>query len=247
MVQDISRLRRAERYLAEFVGNVSHELRTPATAIYGYAETLLEERASLDPLHAEMVEVIHRNARRLTALFDDLLTLSRLDARVGPLPLSTFRLASVVAEAFDKCSTLARDKRIHFESLVPPYLEVLANRDAMGHVVGNLVENAVKYSYEGGVVTVRAQPRDRYVLLEVIDLGIGIDPAHHQRIFERFYRVDKGRARSAGGTGLGLSIVKHLVEAMGAAIDLKSKPGSGSVFRVLLRAPVEEDREPGGG
>jgi two-component system phosphate regulon sensor histidine kinase PhoR len=165
MVQDITRLRRAERYRAEFVGNVSHELRTPATAISGYAETLLEERDSLDPLHAEMVEVIHRNARRLTALFDDLLTLSRLDAREGPLPLSSFRLGPVVAEAFDKCATLARDKRIHFESLVPPALEVLANRDAMGHVVGNLVENAVKYSYEGGAVTVRAQPRDRYVLL----------------------------------------------------------------------------------
>ncbi|MEC7948911.1 MAG: ATP-binding protein [Myxococcota bacterium] len=234
ILQDVTTLRQAERYRSEFVGNVSHELRTPATAIAGYAETLLEDRDTLDPYVGDMVEVIHRNARRLTDLFDDLLTLTRLDAQQGPLPSTEMGLAPMIAEAIDKAQAMADAKRIHFEVLVPTGMKVRANRDAMGHIVGNLVTNAVKYSHDDGVVTVRAQYRDRWVLLEVIDVGIGIDPVHHARVFERFFRVDKGRARKAGGTGLGLSIVKKLVDQMGCAIEVKSRKGDGSVFRVLL-------------
>ena len=182
-----------------------------------------------------MVEVIYRNARRLTDLFDDLLTLTRLDAQQGPLPTSDLELAPLIAEAIDKSAAMAAAKRIHFEVLVPTGMKVAANRDAMGHIVGNLVTNAVKYSHDDGVVTVRSQYRDRWVLLEVIDVGIGIDPVYQERIFERFFRVDKGRARKAGGTGLGLSIVKKLVDQMGCAIEVKSRKGDGSVFRVLLR------------
>ncbi len=234
ILQDITSLRQAERHRAEFVGNVSHELRTPATAIAGYAETLLEDREALDPFVVDMVEVIHRNARRLTDLFDDLLTLTRLDAAQGPLPLTDCDVAPIIAEAVDKSMAMAQAKRIHFEVLVPTGLRVRANRDAMGHIVGNLVTNAVKYSHDDGIVTVRAQYRGRFVLLEVIDVGIGIDPAYHDRIFERFFRVDKGRARKAGGTGLGLSIVKKLVDQMGCAIEVRSRQGHGSVFRVLL-------------
>ena len=234
ILQDVTTLRQAERYRSEFVGNVSHELRTPATAIAGYAETLLDDRENIDPYVGDMVEVIHRNARRLTDLFDDLLTLTRLDAQDGPLPSSDLGLASIIAEAIDKAQAMADAKRIHFEVLVPTGMKINANRDAMGHIVGNLVTNAVKYSHDDGVVTVRAMYRDRWVLLEVIDVGIGIDPAHHARVFERFFRVDKGRARNAGGTGLGLSIVKKLVDQMGCAIEVKSRKGDGSVFRVLL-------------
>ncbi len=234
ILQDVTRLRRAERARMDFVAALSHELRTPATAIAGYAETLLEEAEQLDPVMISMIEAIHRNGKRLMEMFDDLLTLARLDARDGPLPLSDLALAPIVAEAADKVAQLATTRRVHIEVIVPSSIRVRANRDAMGHIVMNLLTNAVKFSYDDGVVTVRAHPRDRWVLLEVIDLGVGIDRAHHERIFERFYRVDKGRARSAGGTGLGLAIVKKLVDNMGAAIEVKSKPGSGSVFRVLL-------------
>ncbi len=240
LVQDVTSLRRAEQYRSEFVANVSHELRTPATAIVGYAETLLDDRETLDPYVVDMVEVIYRNARRLNLLFEDLLTLSRLDARDGPLPMTSVQILPIVVEAMDKVRPQAEAKRIHFEVLVSDDMRVFGNRDALGHVIGNLISNAVKYSFDTGVVTIRAQYRDRWVLLEVIDVGMGIDPSHLKRIFERFYRVDKGRSRAVGGTGLGLSIVQKLVEAMGAAIEVRSRPGDGSVFRVLLE-PMRED------
>jgi two-component system, OmpR family, phosphate regulon sensor histidine kinase PhoR len=235
IVQDVTSLIQAERYRAEFVGNVSHELRTPATAIAGYAETLLDDRDTLDPSVVDMVEVIYRNARRLTALFDDLLTLTRLDAQQGQLPMTDVELASAIAEAIDKAAPVADAKRVHVEVLLPTGIKVWANRDALAHIMANLVNNAIKYSHDDGVVTVRAAYRERWVLLEVIDVGIGIDPSFHSRIFERFFRVDKGRARKAGGTGLGLSIVKKLVDQMGCAIEVKSRKGHGTVFRVLFQ------------
>jgi len=235
ILQDVTRLKDAEEYRREFVANVSHELRTPATSITGYAETLLEERDSLDPMVADMLDVIYRNAQRLTHLFDDLLHLARIDAREGPLELESVALDGVVRESVDKQRARAEDKEISFQAFVPDGLHVHSNRDALGHIIGNLVENAVKYSFDGGLVTVRAGARegDR-VLVEVIDVGLGIDPSNQGRIFERFYRVDKGRSRAAGGTGLGLAIVKRLCNAVGASVDVRSKPGKGSVFRVLL-------------
>ncbi len=234
IVEDVSGLRRSERQRAELIANVSHELRTPATAIAGYAETLLEDAGRLDPEVARMVEVIHRNARRLTELFDDLLYLSRIDGQDGPLPLSPVAVAAVVGECLDKASAAVAEKELTVQTFGLEGVRVLAHREALGHIVGNLVENAVKYSHRGGVVTVGARRRDGGVRVEVIDVGIGISPEHHERIFERFYRVDKGRARAAGGTGLGLAIVARLCEKMGARLSLRSQLGSGSVFRVWL-------------
>ena len=234
LVEDVTRLRQAEQYRSEFVANVSHELRTPATAIAGYAETLLEDRDRLEPDVARMVEVIHRNARRLTELFDDLLYLSRLDAQEGSLPLSPVLVSPVVTECLDKVQAAAQGKEVTLQTFGLEGVRVLANREALGHVVGNLVENAVKYSHHGGVVTVGARRRGEGWRIEVIDVGIGIEPSHHERVFERFYRVDKGRARTAGGTGLGLAIVARLCGKMGADLSLRSQLGSGSVFRVWL-------------
>jgi two-component system, OmpR family, phosphate regulon sensor histidine kinase PhoR len=237
ILQDVTSLRRAEQYRREFVANVSHELRTPATAIVGYAETLLEERASLDPVVAEMVEVIQRNARRLSDLFEDLLRLARLDAQEGPLPLEPLSLLPLVTEAIEKLRVHAHARTISFQVEVPAELRARVNREAVGQVILNLVGNAIKYSYDGGLVSVVGRWREGRVVLEVIDLGIGIDPIHHERIFERFYRTDKGRSRDAGGTGLGLAICKRLCDAMGAGIEVKSRPGRGSLFRVVLQPP----------
>lgn len=236
LVEDVTRLSQAERYRSEFVANVSHELRTPATAIAGYAETLLEDRETLDPQVARMVEVIFRNARRLTELFDDLLYLSRIDAQEGPLPVAPVALGMVVGECLDKAEAATAAKDITVQTFGLESTRVLANREALSHVVANLVENAVKYSHQGGVVTVGARRRGTGWRLEVIDVGIGIEPSHHDRIFERFYRVDKGRSRAAGGTGLGLAIVKRLCDKMGAELTVRSQLGSGSVFRVWLPA-----------
>lgn len=234
IVQDVSRLRQAERYRQEFVANVSHELRTPATAIAGFAETLLQDPALLSPAAVGMVETILRNSRRLTSIFDDLLQLARLDAMDTPPPLAELALAPVVDELIDKHGPQAAARKVRLDRSVSPGLWVMAHADALHHMLGNLVSNAVKYSNEGGDVLIRARPRHNGVIIEVIDHGIGIDPVHHERIFERFYRVDRGRARSAGGTGLGLAIVKHLAKAMKAKVEVRSRPGRGSTFRVWI-------------
>ena len=241
ILQDVTLFAQAENHRREFVANVSHELRTPATSIAGYAETLLDEPENMDPFTREMVEVIYRNARRLISLFDDLLHLSRIDAQEEALDITALNLASVINEAFDKGRANADAKQILLQSYVDERFMVDSNRDALGHIFGNLVENAIKYSNDGGMVSVRASTRvGGRVLVEVIDVGYGIDPTLHARIFERFYRVDKGRSRAAGGTGLGLAIVKRLCHEVGASVDVKSKPGKGSIFRVLL--PGAADR-----
>ena len=232
--QDVSRLRQAERYRQEFVANVSHELRTPATAIAGFAETLLQDPALLAPEAVGMVETILRNGRRLTALFDDLLHLARLDAMDTPPPLTELQLLPIVEELLDKHGPQAAERKIQLDRSVSPGLWVLGHADALHHLIGNLVSNAIKYSDAGGLVLVRARPRHNGVIIEVVDNGVGIDPIHHERIFERFYRVDRGRARSAGGTGLGLAIVKHLAKAMKAKVEVRSRPERGSTFRVWI-------------
>jgi two-component system phosphate regulon sensor histidine kinase PhoR len=234
IVQDVSRLGAAERYRQEFVANVSHELRTPATAIAGYAETLLADEGALEPTVSHMVRVILRNARRLTELFEDLLTLARLDASQEPLPLEPIRVRSIVSECVDKLAPLAEQRRIRVVVKVDELLCAQANREALLHVVTNLLSNAIKYSHEGATVRVQGTLRPDGVQLEVEDQGIGIAPLHHDRIFQRFYRVDKGRARKAGGTGLGLAIVKHFVRRMHGRISLRSSPGVGSTFRLML-------------
>ena len=238
LLQDVTRFGQGERNRSEFVASVSHELRTPTTSIVGYAETLMEEGDRLDPDLRSMVEVIHRNALRLTALFEDLLSLARLDSRSSPLPLRPVRVASIASEIVDKWRPAAQEKGISFQTAIPRGIKVQGNYQALVHLVGNLVENAVKYSNENGVVTIRSWTRDGRVVIEVIDVGIGIDPIHHNRIFQRFYRVDKGRSRAAGGTGLGLALVKRLADAMEASVEIRSRVGRGSVFRVWM-APAK--------
>ena len=235
IVQDVTRIRQAERYRRHFVANVSHELRTPATAISGYAETLLADRDRLPPDAVRMVEIILRNGRRLTDLFDDLLHLAQLDAMDEPPPLHPTLLAAMATETLDKLSALAESRQVTIEMSIPDDLTAMANRDALAHILGNLVSNAIKYSHEGGHVKVIGRPDDGMVIVEVIDHGIGIDPSHHELIFQRFYRVDKGRTRARGGTGLGLAIVKHLSKAIEADVEVKSRKGHGSTFRLHLQ------------
>ena len=136
--------------------------------------------------------------------------------------MASAQLLPIINEAMDKMRPQAETKRIHFEILVPDDMRVYGNRDALGHVIGNLVSNAVKYSFDTGVVTVRAQFRDRWVLLEVIDVGMGIDPSHLKRIFERFYRVDRGRSRAADR--FGLSIVQKLGKPWGRPLKCAVDP-----------------------
>jgi two-component system phosphate regulon sensor histidine kinase PhoR len=232
---DVTELRRLEKVRKDFVANVSHELRTPITAIRGYAETL-QSGAINDPVAApRMVDIIHRQSERLSELVEDLLELSRLESRQLQLAEKPVELLEAVTRALEAVRPKARPRGTTIDVQVPPGLFALGDQRALEQVVLNLVDNAVKYSPTGGRVEVSAERRDGHVTLRVRDNGAGIEARHLTRIFERFYRVDKGRSREMGGTGLGLSIVKHLVTAMQGDVRCDSAPGAGSTFSVELR------------
>jgi two-component system phosphate regulon sensor histidine kinase PhoR len=232
---DVSRFRQAERARTDFVANVSHELRTPITAIMGYAETVLVDRHRIPEDVAGMVGTIYRNATRLRDLFEDLLQLHRIETRRRELPLSAVPLLALITKATEGASEQARSRQISVRISVAEGLKGWANPEALSTMVSNLAINAVNYTDDGGAVVIEAAGRpDEAAEIVVTDNGVGIDPVHHLRIFERFFRVDPGRSRSRGGTGLGLAIVKHLAQASGCAVTVESAPGKGSRFTVRL-------------
>lgn len=235
LVLDVSKMRAAERARTEFVANVSHELRTPIAALMGYAETLTLE-PDLSPQVAKMAETIHRNAKRLRDLFEDLLQLSRIEARRDQLPLERRRLAPILEAAVAPAADVAARRHQTFALECPEDVEAPVNPEALGAIVANLVNNATNYTPEGGDIIVRVTPEGREVRIDVQDNGIGIDRSAHERIFERFYRVDEGRSRKVGGTGLGLAIVKHYALATNCRVSMKSELGQGSTFSVFLPA-----------
>ena len=234
---DVTELKRLERVRREFVANVSHELRTPLTAIKGYAETLRDGGLRHPETAAEFVRIIHRHAERLRALIEDLLDLAAVEqgeARLKPAPV---RMRDVVApvEALIRPAAEARHQTLALE--VPDDLPaVLADRDRLAQVLINLLDNAVKFTPEGGRIALSARGVDGRVILAVSDNGVGIPASDLPRIFERFYRVGRSRDRREGGTGLGLAIAKHLTQAMHGTIEVESAPGTGTTFRVSLPA-----------
>lgn len=254
VLHDISTIRHLERIRRDFVANVSHELRTPLATISGYAETLLSGAVELEPVATDFIEVIERNASRLTLMVEDLLLLARLEARGERRELDRIGLFGVVANVVEAVEAIADDKEIDLVVEVDHVPPILAERRALTQVMRNLVENAIKYTDSGGCIFLRADPDPtdpERIRVKVTDTGIGIEPKHLPRIFERFYRVDDGRSREDGGTGLGLAIVKHMVLAMDGEIDVESRPGEGSTFSVWLKIAAEEDanlqEEPGDG
>jgi two-component system phosphate regulon sensor histidine kinase PhoR len=236
VLHDVTELRRLERVRAEFVANVSHELRTPLTAMKGYLETLLD--GALDePAHARrFLDTAHRHADRLGRLVDDLLQLSDVEsgrAILRPEPVELREVAATVAAMFE--GEAAR-KALVVANDVPARSFAVADRDRLIQILVNLVDNAVKYTPEGGRVTITAARAGDAVELTVADTGIGIPSTDLPRISERFYRVDKARSRELGGTGLGLAIVKHLVQSHGGALRIQSELGKGTTVRVTLPA-----------
>ncbi len=234
VTRDVTEAERLDRMRKDFVANVSHELKSPLAAIQGYAETLvdgaLEERETAIRFSQRILE----QCRRLGALLDDLLTLSRLEGE-APLPTpGAVPLAETVAEAVELVAAAAAARQV--EIVVERGAEPVVAGDPEGllRLASNLLDNAIKYNRPGGRVTVRLGASAGLATLEVEDTGIGIPEAALPRIFERFYRVDKGRARDEGGTGLGLAIVKHVAQAHGGRVEVASEPGRGSRFRVLL-------------
>ncbi len=249
VLHDITALRRLERIRRDFVANVSHELRTPLATITGYAETLLAGPFELDAMAREFVETIERHIKRLNLLVSDLLTLARIEADGAQPTLRPVSIRAVLAEVIDAVQPKADQRDVELDIKLSKRPWALADSRALTQVLRNLIENGINYSNPGGHVVVRTRRAlNGRLLIAVEDRGIGIEPAHLMRIFERFYRVDTGRSREVGGTGLGLAIVKHLVQAMNGDIDVTSTPGKGSTFTISLKAaepPRRRARPPG--
>jgi len=243
VVLDITEIRRLERVRRDFVANVSHELRTPLTAIQGFAETLLRGALDEPENNRRFVEIIREHAARLGRLTEDLLKLSQIESGTMDLELHPVSVRAVI----DPCADAARlrvdeKKQTLAIDVGDPSLLVLADAHALQDVLRNLLDNAIQYTPAGGHIGIRASG-GREVEITVEDDGIGIPAAGHDRIFERFYRVDAARSRKVGGTGLGLAIAKHLVEAMGGRIELESALGEGSRFTVVLPGLPQADAE----
>ncbi|HET9156193.1 MAG TPA: ATP-binding protein [Myxococcaceae bacterium] len=232
--RDVTERKRLERVRQDFVANVSHELRTPIAAILGYAETLRSGALS-DAAHApQMVEIIHRQSERLGELVSDLLELSRLDAGERPLSSAPVSLGEVARQASEAMEPRAAGKHLSLQLHVPPDLTARADPKALEQVLLNLLDNAIKYTPEGGTVELVGERVGDRAQLSIKDTGLGIEAKHLPRLFERFYRVDRGRSREQGGTGLGLSIVRHLVHGMEGEVRVASQLGVGSTFTVVL-------------
>jgi len=235
VLHDVTELRQLERIRRDFVANVSHELKTPLTSIRGYVETLLDGALHDAQNNTRFLEKIEQNVERLSHLVTDLLSLARIESQEGSLPIERVDLHALVEQALRRHepAALGRDQVLRLDKCSGPLL-VLGDREALTQVIDNLVDNALKYTSAKGHITVRLRREARFGVLEVSDNGIGIPKVDIERVFERFYRVDKARSRSVGGTGLGLSIVKHLVVAMKGEVDVESKVDVGSTFRVRL-------------
>ena len=233
VLNDITALRRLETVRRDFVANVSHELRTPTTVIRANAETLLDG-AMNEPLIAKnFLEGIERNAQRLSHLVSDLLDLSRIESGTYQMSEEQVEPAQIVTRVVDTLADQLVKKQIKVIIEVEDHLSLINDAGAVEQVFTNLIENAVNYTAERGSVTIKAIPdlnRSEWLRFEVIDDGPGISAKHQKRIFERFYRVDKGRSRQLGGTGLGLAIVKHLCQGMGGNVGVESETGQGCTF-----------------
>jgi two-component system phosphate regulon sensor histidine kinase PhoR len=231
---DVTERRRLDQVRRDFVANASHELRTPLTSIRGFVEAL-EDGAAADPPTAErFLGKIHTHADRMGALVEDLLELSRLESGERPPVREPVEVAEVAEDVAASFAELAGRKRIALECRHQPAPIVTSDGDRLRRILENLVENAIKYTPEGGSVRIETGSRGTAAQVTVSDDGPGIGPEHLPRIFERFYRVDKARSRDLGGTGLGLSIVKHLAESIGATVAVASDLGKGTRFTVSL-------------
>ncbi|HHT9120313.1 MAG TPA: two-component system histidine kinase PnpS [Candidatus Hypogeohydataceae bacterium YC41] len=231
VLHDITDLKKLEKTRVEFVANVSHELKTPLASIKGFVETL-KDGAVDEPENARrFLGIIEKHSNRLDNLINDLLNLSRIELRETPLELKRIRLLSLIKKITTNLEDRIREKNHVLELLVKPEgLELVADEPLLDQALTNLLDNAIKYTPEGGRLSISAREDGGRIELSVADTGIGIPEQDLPRIFERFYRVDKARSREMGGTGLGLAIVKHIMLAHGGEARVKSQPGLGSTF-----------------
>jgi two-component system phosphate regulon sensor histidine kinase PhoR len=243
-VRDVTAIRYLERVRRDFVANISHELRTPIAVIRASAETLLDGALSDPPVARDFLEQIERHAARMGNIIEGLLELARLEAGQQSLAREPVNVRASAQRALDLVTQRIRTRGLAVDFDVPADLFALADTKGLDQVLSNLVENAAKYASEGGRIGLHALAMaDGSLVIRVRDDGPGIAPVHRARVFERFYRIDKGRSRDTGGTGLGLAIVKHLTLAMGGEVSVEGAEPTGSIFEVRLQlAEVSGER-----
>lgn len=240
VLNDVTELRRLEQVRRDFVSNVSHELKTPVTSIKGFVETLLDGAMNNPDDARRFLEIVQRQAERLNAIIEDLLTLSRLEQheQAADEMLEIAPLAGPLAEAVELCTPAAVARGIRIDVNCDPGIRARINTNLIQQGVVNLIDNAIKYSEPNTSVSVEAMETVDEILIFVRDQGCGISPVHLPRLFERFYRIDRARSRDMGGTGLGLSIVRHIVQSHRGHVTVESTPGVGSSFCIHLPNPA---------
>lgn len=235
---DVTRLKHLEMVRRDFIANVSHELKTPVTAIRGFVETLLDGALSSPKDSEKFLNIIARQAERLHSIFEDLLSLARLEEAPGKMTIEREEvlLREVLERASQCCEPKISDKKINFALDCDSSVKVKLNSSLIEQAVINLISNAITYSDAGGDVRVEAVVEGPITTIKVKDKGCGIERSQLPRIFERFYRVDPGRSRKQGGTGLGLSIVKHIAQVHRGDVQVESVIGKGSTFSFTIQS-----------
>lgn len=235
--QEIAQLKKMEKFRREYIGNVSHELKTPIFNIQGYLETLIDTGVKDKKTQKKFLNKALKNANRLGLIIEDLEMISRNESGNLQLHYQDFCINKLITEVIESFDIQTKEKNVDLKFKDPNQknFHVSADRERIRQVLTNLISNAIKYSYINSEVLISCYDMDEKVLIEVTDHGIGIDEKHLNRLYERFYRVDKDRSRNKGGTGLGLSIVKHIIEAHNQSINIRSSVGVGSTFGFTLK------------
>ena len=223
----------------EFVANVSHELKTPLTSISGFIETLQAGAAENPEIRTRFIDIIAIETARLKRLIEDLLVLSDIESKKETAECA-FNVKDAINSTVETLDPIAADKNITILTELEEKIYITGSVDRFCQMMMNLIENAIKYSDDGGRIWIKAYEDDDEITVLVSDEGIGIAPEHHERLFERFYRVDKSRSKKAGGTGLGLSIVKHIAALFGADLKVESRIGEGTTFFVIFKREEED-------
>ena len=237
--KEIERLKQSEAFRKQYLGNVAHELKTPIFNIQGYISTLLDGGLEDDLINRKYLERAEKSIDRLINIVNDLDTISKLENDMNRLKMETFDIVALAREIADQLEMESSKRHIKLSvkgsDSLPSQFQVTADKHFVGQVLVNLLSNSIHYGKEGGSTRIKFRDMGEKVLVEVEDTGVGISKEDIPRIFERFYRVDKGRSREQGGTGLGLAIVKHIVEAHGERITVRSELGVGTTFTFPLK------------
>lgn len=233
--EELNAYKRDENYRREFIGNVSHELKTPIFNIQGYIQTLLDGGINDEKINMKYLERTNKSVDRMINIVEDLEVISRLESEDSQLDFQPFNIVQLAQEVLEAFEMKANNMNIKLELNNESQSEiVIGDKDKIQQVFMNLISNSIKYGKENGITKIKFFDMEKNMLIEVADDGIGIEENSLDRLFERFYRVDKNRSREIGGTGLGLAIVKHILEGHNQQINVRSTVGVGSTFSFIL-------------